>query len=107
MPSRRPIASGTDFVAEYCAAFSKVHDIFYEVLDMPLKELEQLQTMRVLLVKANLEVVRSLSVRLPKESSVRELLAKVGRSLEVFWLVYWQHVLQGTRVKLHSDIPSP
>jgi hypothetical protein len=49
---------------------------------MPLKELEQLQTMRVLLVKPNLEVVRSLNVRLPKDALVRELLAKVRASPE-------------------------
>lgn len=77
LPARRPVEHGSDFVATYCPAYSSLYEIFYEVLDMPLIEVEKLKTVRVMLVKANLEVVRPIIVRLTPESLVKDLLAKV------------------------------
>jgi hypothetical protein len=45
-------------------------------LDTPLKKLEPRQTMRVLPVKANLDIVRSLNVRFSKDALAGELLSK-------------------------------
>jgi Ubiquitin-specific protease C-terminal len=51
--------------------------IYYEVLDMPLADLEQLKALTATLVKPNGELVRQLTVRLAPDATIRQLLDKV------------------------------
>lgn len=51
--------------------------MYYEVLDMPLEELEKLKALRVKMVKANTELVRMLTVRLAPAATIADLLEKV------------------------------
>ena len=48
-----------------------------QVLDITVEEMEQMQAFRVLLTKANAELVKPLTVPLPPGSTVADLLQKV------------------------------
>lgn len=75
MPLRFAIPSGRDFLTKPLS-HSHPLQLYYEVLDMPLEEVEKLKSLRVRQVKANTEVVRNLMIRLPPTATVRDLLDK-------------------------------
>lgn len=59
-----------------------VNDVlYYEILDMPLEQLEQLKTLKVFFHKESGEVASEHSVRLKKDAEVMELLREVAAQL--------------------------
>eukprot|EP00798_Chlamydomonas_sp_ICE-L_P022133 gene22133-29195_t len=56
--------------------------LYYEILDLPLPELEQLKTLRVSHHSDNGELQSDLTVRLPKESIVADVLDELQRAME-------------------------
>lgn len=79
LPHRKPLESGHAFVAQRCHSFTHAMQMYYEILDMPLEELEKLKALRVKMVKANTELVRLLTVRLAPTATISDLLDKVSR----------------------------
>ena len=79
LPHRKPLESGHAFVAQRCHFFTHAMQMYYEILDMPLEELEKLKALRVKMVKANTELVRLLTVRLAPTATISDLLDKVSR----------------------------
>lgn len=77
MPGRFPLQSGRDFVRHKCQSYAHPFQLYYEVLDMPLEEVEKLKALRVRQVKSNTELVRNLTIRLPPTATVGDLLEKV------------------------------
>lgn len=75
MPARVAIPSGRDFLRRP-VSYAAPLQLYYEILDMPLEEVEKLKALRVRLVKANTELVRNLTVRLPPTATVTDLLDK-------------------------------
>mgnify|MGYP005705759787 CR=1 FL=1 len=55
--------------------------IYYEVLDLPLPELEQLKTLKVAFHNSKTAEVSSHNIRLPKESCVTDVLSELCRQL--------------------------
>ncbi|CAL8466972.1 g6508 [Coccomyxa elongata] len=55
--------------------------VFYEVLDIPLRDLEQLKTLKVSYHGGNTELVSTHDVRLPKDSSVADVLEALRMQL--------------------------
>ncbi|KAH7420842.1 hypothetical protein KP509_13G025300 [Ceratopteris richardii] len=98
-PKPQPIKyRGVDRLSEMLAHYTQVSDIlYYEILDIPLPELQGLKTLKVAFHNNRTEEVSVLSVRLPKQSTIgdviNELKGKVERSsphaelriLEVFY----------------------
>jgi ubiquitin carboxyl-terminal hydrolase 7 len=53
--------------------------LYYEVLDMPLPQLEQLKSLKVALHNVKVEEVSQHQIRLPKESTVGEVLEVIAK----------------------------
>lgn len=102
LPKARAVVHGDAFVARYCINYAQKYQVFYEVLDMPLEELEKLRTVSAKLVKANMEIVKMVRVRLPPESTAQDLLDKVRlcRSSVVLWCR-----LRSTQAKPRGPLP--
>jgi len=76
---------------------------------MPLEEVEKLKALRVRLVKANTELVRNLTVRLPPTATVNDLLDKARPPppyLPSSSAAILCH-MHGIALVLHSYTPSP
>ena len=122
LPHRKPLESGHAFVAQRCQSFTHAIQMYYEILDMPLEELEKLKALRVKMVKANTELVRQLTVRLAPTATITDLLDKVCNALILpvcynanqtgsnrlatpepnSWLHSWYHPSCGCRVQPHE-----
>ena len=78
-PKPVPLASSTlDSLASMLATYGNTTDVlFYEVLDIPLADLERLKCIKVAWYSARVEEAAALALRVPKEANVGELLEHV------------------------------
>ncbi|KAK9823704.1 hypothetical protein WJX72_004794 [[Myrmecia] bisecta] len=73
---------GLDSLVDMLVHYNQVTDIlYYEVLDLPLPELERLKTLKVVFHNEKTEEVATHTVRLPKESVVGDVLAALALQL--------------------------
>lgn len=69
-----------DRLSDMLFHYNQMSDIlYYEVLDMPLPQLEQLKSLKVALHNVKVEEVSQHQIRLPKESTVGEVLEVIAK----------------------------
>jgi len=80
-PKPQPIKyRGMDRLSDMLFHYNQMSDIlYYEVLDMPLPQLEHLKSLKVVLFNEKVEEVSQHQVRLPKESTVGEVLESIAK----------------------------
>lgn len=83
MPKPQPMKyKGVDKLHEMITQYNQVTDIlYYEVLDMPVHELERLKVLKVAFNNAKTEEVGTYNIRLPRESTVSDVLTELRKQL--------------------------
>jgi len=81
--SHMPKPAPFKFQSVGCLSDMLMSDIlYYEILDLPLPELEQLKTLKVAFHNSKTELVSEHSIRLPKESCVEDVLRQLEQKLK-------------------------
>ncbi|CAH9069091.1 unnamed protein product [Cuscuta epithymum] len=84
-PKPNPIKyQGVDHLVDMLIHYNQISDIlYYEVLDIPLPELQCLKTLKVAFHQATKDEVVIINVRLPKQSTVGDVLNEIKTKVEL------------------------
>ncbi|XP_057843472.2 ubiquitin C-terminal hydrolase 13 isoform X2 [Cryptomeria japonica] len=84
-PKPRPIKyRGVDYLSEMLVHYNKTSDIlYYEVLDIPLPELQGLKTLKVFFRHSTKDEVSVHNIRLPKQSAVADVINDLKTKVEL------------------------
>ncbi|KAH7415376.1 hypothetical protein KP509_14G040100 [Ceratopteris richardii] len=84
-PKPQPIKyRGVDRLSDMLQHYTQVSDIlYYEVLDIPLPELQCLKTLKVAFHNNRTEEVSVLSIRLPKQSTIGDVINEIKGKVEL------------------------